>query len=218
MPLRTHTYRIVALSLAAVAFTQLPPADLHPHAGALDDFGCHASGKGRSYHCHQGQFAGQSFGSRTEMLTARSNSYSTLPPEEAREQFSGQVIRVASGDEITVLHSGEQRRVRLNDVVCPRKGQSFAVQAKRFTWFMVSNRDVVITVIARDPDGSVRGTVTLPDGRALSREIIKEGLCWRHPKRATDHRLMDLEALSRAEKRGLWSDPFLHPPWETADR
>jgi micrococcal nuclease len=193
------------------------PINLQAHGGPLDEYGCHAAAKGRSYHCHQGQFAGQSFGSRTEMLSARMDSYTGVPPEAATiERFSGQVIGIASGDQITILQSGRQRKIRLHDVVCPRKGQPYAVQSKRFTWFMVSNRDVIVTVVGRDADGYLRGSVTLPDGRALSREIIKEGLCWWHRRQSTDHSLEELEAISRAEKRGLWGDPHLLPPWERA--
>jgi endonuclease YncB( thermonuclease family) len=208
---------ILSIVLAGSVTLVLAPVLVHGHGEPLDDYGCHASGKGRTYHCHQGLFAGQSFTSRTEMLSARMDSYTGLPPEvAATERFSGQVVSVTSGDQITILHSGQQRKVRLNDVACPRKGQPYATQSKRFTWFMVSNRDVIVTVVGRDADGQLRGAVTLPDGRILSREIIKEGICWWNRKQSTDHSLEDLEAISRAEKRGLWADPYLLPPWERA--
>ena len=40
----------------------------YPHGGGLDIYGCHHNRKAGGYHCHRGQFAGQSFGSKEEML------------------------------------------------------------------------------------------------------------------------------------------------------
>src|SRR5205823_336782 len=151
-------------------------------------------------HCHQGQFAGRAFTSRAEMLSARMESYTGYPPQVAIERFSGQVVEVMSGDRITVLHDGKQRKVRLQGVVCPRKSEPYAAQAKRFASFLVSNRDITVTG-ARDRDGLIIGEVTLPDGRILSRELIKEGLGWWRRK-SGDQSLGDLEEIAKAEKRG----------------
>jgi hypothetical protein len=38
------------------------------HVGALDAYGCHNNRKLGGYHCHRGQFAGESFSSQQEML------------------------------------------------------------------------------------------------------------------------------------------------------
>ncbi len=40
----------------------------YPHSGGLDRYGCHHDRKRGGYHCHRGQFAGQFFGSKEEML------------------------------------------------------------------------------------------------------------------------------------------------------
>jgi len=40
------------------------------HGGGLDSYGCHNDRKHGGYHCHRGQFAGQSFSSKAEMLKA----------------------------------------------------------------------------------------------------------------------------------------------------
>jgi hypothetical protein len=39
------------------------------HGGGLDGYGCHNNRKQGGYHCHRGQFAGQSFASKDAMLT-----------------------------------------------------------------------------------------------------------------------------------------------------
>jgi len=40
------------------------------HGGGLDSYGCHNNRKYGGYHCHRGQFAGESFSSKAEMLQA----------------------------------------------------------------------------------------------------------------------------------------------------
>ncbi len=46
-----------------------------PASGAaeilLDEHGCHYTGEGADYHCHEGDFPGQSFTSKWRMLMAR---------------------------------------------------------------------------------------------------------------------------------------------------
>jgi micrococcal nuclease len=178
------------------------------HPGVLDEYGCHVAGKERGYHCHQGTLAGQSFRSRTDMLSARMDSYTGLPPQVAIEQFSAQVLEIWGGDRISVLYNGRPKKLRLSDVVCPGKGQPYAKEAKRFTWFMVSNRDVLVTVVGRDHDGQMVAEVKLRDGRLLNREIIREGLGWAPRNTSSrDKTLGDLQAVARAERRGMWADP-----------
>ena len=209
---RLQPQRLLRPMLMAMALVLLG-TPVYPHGAPLDEFGCHSAGKQKGYHCHQGILAGRTFSSRTEMLAARMDSYASFPPQQATERFSGQVVSVSGGDRITVLHSGRQKRIRLHGVVSPRKGEPYAKQAKRFTWFMTSNRDVIVTVLGHDSSGQLIAEIMLPDGRMLSREIIREGLGWWHRK-SGDQSLGDLEAISRAEKRGLWADPQLQPPLE----
>jgi hypothetical protein len=40
------------------------------HEGSLDGFGCHPNSGQKSYHCHRGLLAGQTFVSKAEMLHA----------------------------------------------------------------------------------------------------------------------------------------------------
>lgn len=51
-----------------------------PHGGGLDSYGCHHNRKQGGYHCHRGQFAGQSFGSKDEMLQQLKRSTSEKVP------------------------------------------------------------------------------------------------------------------------------------------
>jgi hypothetical protein len=53
-------------SVLTIAFASATAAS--PQAGGLDAHGCHHNRKAGGYHCHRGQFAGQSFNSKDEML------------------------------------------------------------------------------------------------------------------------------------------------------
>jgi hypothetical protein len=41
------------------------------HGGGLDSHGCHHNRKAGGYHCHRGEFKGQHFASKEEMLKAK---------------------------------------------------------------------------------------------------------------------------------------------------
>lgn len=59
------------LSSVAVSFVlaiTLAPALALAHGGGLDAYGCHHNRKAGGYHCHRGPLAGQSFGSKDEMI------------------------------------------------------------------------------------------------------------------------------------------------------
>lgn len=48
----------------------LAAASLMAHGGGLDALGCHNDRSRGGYHCHRGQLAGRSFGSKSEALAA----------------------------------------------------------------------------------------------------------------------------------------------------
>jgi hypothetical protein len=56
-------------------------ATAYPHGGGLDSYGCHHNRKAGGYHCHRGQFAGESFSSKDEMLQKLSGEKSKVPKE-----------------------------------------------------------------------------------------------------------------------------------------
>ena len=52
----------------AILLNILSARPAHSHSSSLDIWGCHSDQRG--YHCHEGQFAGQQFESKMEMLRA----------------------------------------------------------------------------------------------------------------------------------------------------
>ena len=80
------------------------------HGGGLDLLGCHHDRRRDDYHCHQGQLAGQSFGSREEALAALGGS----SPSTSRtpDRPSVQPPRVDPlGNEVVPIQSRPLRRL-----------------------------------------------------------------------------------------------------------
>src|SRR5437764_243227 len=99
-----------ALILLALLLAVLAPHVAIPQGGGLDAYGCPHNRKQGGYHCHQGQFAGRSFASQAEILSARQESYTAVSPQLPSIQFSGKVVGVTDGDTITVLRGGRGTR------------------------------------------------------------------------------------------------------------
>lgn len=142
------------------------------------------------------------------------------PGPRAEQEFSGQVVHVADGDTIDVLHDGRAERIRLNAVDCPEQGQAFGTAAKRFTSSLVSGRHVTVRSVGQDQYGRTLGDVFLADGRSLNQELVRAGMAWWYRAHSNDRILADLEAEARSERRGLWSDADPIPPsqWRRQNR
>ena len=207
-------YRFRFALLPALLFTVLAPSMAAPHSGGLDAYGCHHDRQHGNYHCHQGQFTGQSFASQAEMQTARQENYTAIPPTLPVNQFSGKVVSVLDGDTIDILHNKRAKRIRLNGVDAPEKGQAFGQKAKQFVSEQAFGKEVTVKTFGLDKYGRTIGDVFLPDGHMLNEELVREGLAWWYRKYAPDNiKLEKLEAEAREAKRNLWNHKKPVPPW-----
>lgn len=64
-------YRFRFSLLLALLLTVHATSAATPHPGGLDAYGCHHDRQHGGYHCHRGEFTGQSFVSQAEMQAAR---------------------------------------------------------------------------------------------------------------------------------------------------
>jgi hypothetical protein len=72
----------VGLSFGVAAWIVLALSGLgHAHFGMVDGYGCHRAPDRVSYHCHQGQFAGQTFKSKEDFLRQLRGGKSELSPK-----------------------------------------------------------------------------------------------------------------------------------------
>ncbi|MBW1987671.1 MAG: thermonuclease family protein [Deltaproteobacteria bacterium] len=130
------------------------------------------------------------------------------------ETFSGKVVSVLDGDTIEVMHRGRAVRIRLQGIDCPERGQAFGNRAKQFTSRAAFGKTVTVRFTEQDKYNRILGTVLLPDGGNLNRELVKAGLAWWYRQYSMDRSLGQLEAEARAARRGLWRDPHPVPPWD----
>ena len=72
----------------------------------------------------------------------------------------------------------------------------------------------MVQTFGLDKYGRTIGDVTLPDGKSLNLELVREGMCWWYRKYAPDDRELEkLGVEARSDKRGLWADPTPISPW-----
>jgi len=207
-------YRFRFSLLLALLLTVHAASAATPHSGGLDTYGCHHDRKQGGYHCHRGEFARRSFASQAEMLAARQQSYTAVPPTLPVSQFSGKVVSVLDGDTIDVLYNRRAKRIRLNGIDAPEKGQAFGQKAKQFVSEQAFGKEVTVRTFGLDKYGRTIGDVFLPDGRMLNEELVREGLAWWYREYAPSNVTLEkLEAEAREAKRNLWSHKKPVPPW-----
>lgn len=133
----------------------------------------------------------------------------------AGARFSGKVVRISSGDRLTVLHELNPEVIVVYGVACPLREQPFALEAEQFLTGVAAGQTVTIQVRDYDIYNRTVAEVTLPDGRNLGPELLRRGLAWwdqiNYPD---DQELKQMEAEARAARRGIWLDPNPVPPWE----
>lgn len=136
-----------------------------------------------------------------------------IPLHADYDVITAKVVGVADGDTITVLNDHTQIKIRLQGIDCPEKRQAFGTKAKQFTSDMVFGK--VVTIKPTDTDRYGRTVAwVLVNGLNLNEEIVLAGFAWHYKKYSKDEDLAEAESEARANKAGLWSDPYAMPPWE----
>jgi endonuclease YncB( thermonuclease family) len=88
--------------------------------------------------------------------------------------WPAKVVSVSDGDTITVLHQGQQAKIRLYGIDAPENGQAFGQQAKDITSALIAGRHVDILKKDTDRYGRIVGLVHV-DGQILNESIIQNG-------------------------------------------
>ncbi|MEO8787154.1 MAG: thermonuclease family protein, partial [Chitinophagaceae bacterium] len=136
------------------------------------------------------------------------------------ETLTGQVVKIADGDTLTVLDaSKQQHKIRLAGIDAPEKSQAFGTVAKQNLAALVFGRMVTVEWSKRDRFHRILGKVLL-NGEDINLEQIRAGLAWHYSRYAKDQLPADRElyALAEAAARslgaGLWHDAAPVPPWD----
>ena len=137
-------------------------------------------------------------------LIACSTVLSAQPTALVGRTFEATVVRIADGDSVEILRSGESTRlrVRLEGVDAPELGEVFSRDAQDFLRRLALDRRV--SVSGRDVDryGRLVARVTVA-GQDLSLALLNAGLaCQRF---ATDTLLAAAESRARSSGAGFWA-------------
>ena len=130
--------------------------------------------------------------------------------------WTGKVVGIADGDTITVIHNGRGEKIRLHGIDTPEKGQAFGNKAKAVTGNMLRGRVVEITPMTTDRYGRTVALVYV-DGQSLNESLVRSGYAWVYRKYCKEAFCADwlaLEDTARNQKKGMWRDPHIIPPWE----
>lgn len=130
------------------------------------------------------------------------------------EIIEGTVVGVHDGDTLNLLIAGNQIvKIRLAQIDGPESDQAFGQRSRQSLSDMVFKKAVGVEKESVDRYGRTVGTVFVGD-LDVNREQVKRGMAWAYRKYLHDQTLLQVEAIARQSKIGLWSDPNPVPPWE----
>lgn len=135
---------------------------------------------------------------------------------KALAAWSGQVVGVADGDTIAVIHELEKVKIRLYGIDTPEKKQVFGNKARRYTNATVRKKSVEIVPIERDRYGRTVAMVFVA-GECLNEALVRDGYAWvyrQYCKKEFCRDWLKLESTARENRQGLWLDRNPTPPWE----
>lgn len=130
--------------------------------------------------------------------------------------WPGKVIHIADGDTITVLRDGQQERIRLYGIDSPEKQQACSQKAREALAGLVAGKVVEIDHKGTDRYRRTVAIVTV-DGQSANAELVRSGYAWVFRKYCKERFCKDwlaLEADAKEQKKGMWADPDIIPPWE----
>lgn len=129
--------------------------------------------------------------------------------------LDGRVIAIADGDTMTILVEGDRLiSVRLADIDAPERGQPWGNRSRQSLSELVFQRQVNVEQSGQDRWGRTVARVFV-GRRDVSRELVAEGAAWAYRAYLTDETLIEVEAVARSSRRGLWSLPVAEriAPW-----
>lgn len=166
---------------------------------------------GFSKPAHLAQFEGGPKTPRESETEQREGERSAKPTE--REEFIGKCVGIEDGDSITVLTPGKrQRKIRLDGIDAPEKGQEFSDKAKAKLSSLVFEKDLRVEVTGTDFFGRTLAIVWVGDLN-VNLEMVRSGFAWHFVKYSKDSTLSAAQEEASARKAGLWAGFNPLAPW-----
>jgi len=128
--------------------------------------------------------------------------------------WSGECVRVISGDTIVVKHDGKFVEIGLHGISCPKWGQNFALEATQFTENIVTGKP--LEVMPQKGKSRLRTFANVSvEKLSLNEELVRAGLAWWQENYApNDLTLAEVHVQAMKNKVGIWSDSDPVPPWK----
>lgn len=136
------------------------------------------------------------------------------------DRKSGICIRVVDGDTIDVRLDGRIRRLRLHGVDAPECSQALYDEAKRYVEERILGKtiSIVSTRKGRAAWNRMEGVVFFGPGQNdINRELVEHGLAMvdiSFCESRWSQEWLPIQELARKEKRGVWTQDGVIPPWE----
>jgi endonuclease YncB( thermonuclease family) len=143
----------------------------------------------------------------------------TEKPKGIAEEIEGRVVTVEDGDTISVqLLDQTVVTVRLQAIDAPEFKQDNFKKSKNSLSALVLNKNVKVTVAAKDDDARLVGTVFV-DGRDAGLIQLEKGMAWHYRRLAYEQtpevrkQYADAQAKAQSNVVGIWSEKRPVPPW-----
>lgn len=120
------------------------------------------------------------------------------------------------GDTFVLQTTEGSFKVRMDGIDAPEKDQPFGDESKKFMDKYLY-KECLVTVKGYDKYQRALG-VLFVDGVNLNLLSVQEGFSWHYKKYSTDKALSDAEISARREKKGLWLNSDVMPPWDWRHR
>lgn len=201
------------------------------HPGGLNSEGCHTNRKTGEYHCHGAgkksappntpndsaeQPPMQSFMDRGQ---AEQQPLSIVGPSLKQYSKGPQAVRVVGvvdGDTIKVLLDGKATNIRLHGIDAPETGQAYGQAATKIMREITTGRPISINILEQDRYGRPVALV-YADGVSAQEVMLELGYAWVYTKYCSQSYCSQWEQLqekARQQRKGLWKDKAVQPPWE----
>lgn len=134
----------------------------------------------------------------------------------AADSFTGAVKKIIDGDSLLIATPTKIIEVRLYGIDCPEYRQPYSRAAKKYVKTSVSGSRVRVHSYYDDPYGRKVSMVFIGD-KMLNGELVEAGLAWVHPaycRKPICREWKEKEERARQEKRGLWQELNVMPPWQ----
>lgn len=122
---------------------------------------------------------------------------------QTKDEFESRVVRVESGDTVTVERDGREVELRLADIGAPQGSQFLAPVSRSILEAMVRNRTVRVEVTGVEQGVRLYGRV-FAEALNVTRAQVERGNAWVCWDYATDSELMPVENEAKRHRRGVW--------------